>query len=104
MADSKSESPAAAVAEPKKPRKSTTEAPKQEEEDVDSPNWVPKGKSWEDKVDSVDTIIRDPKTGGLFAFLLWTNGKRSRVSIETCYEKCPLKVFLRFQTAEMRQS
>ncbi|OJJ45484.1 hypothetical protein ASPZODRAFT_144113 [Penicilliopsis zonata CBS 506.65] len=55
-------------------------------------DWVPKGKSWEHEVVSVDTIIRDPDTKSLYAYLFWKNGKRSKVSIQTCYAKCPLQV------------
>ncbi|KAI9367036.1 hypothetical protein BJX61DRAFT_547884, partial [Aspergillus egyptiacus] len=61
-----------------------------EENDKDSsmPDWVPKSKSWEKEVKAVDTIVRE-KDGGLVAFLHWNNDKKSKVSIETCYEKCP---------------
>jgi chromobox protein 1 len=84
-------------AEPKRRRKSranaettgSTETPEAEADDV--PDWVPRSKSWEKEVDRVDTIIRDSKTNSLIAFLKWTNGKSAKVSIETCYEKCPRK-------------
>jgi chromobox protein 1 len=59
------------------------------------PDWVPKGKSWEREVAAIETIIRDPETGGLVAFLQWENGRKSRVSVEQCYEKCPMRM-LRF--------
>jgi len=59
------------------------------------PDWVPKGKSWEQEVAAIETIIRDPETGGLVAFLQWENGRKSRVSVEQCYEKCPMRM-LRF--------
>ncbi|KAJ5669629.1 hypothetical protein N7462_010699 [Penicillium macrosclerotiorum] len=59
------------------------------ESDGEISSWVPKTKSWEKEVASVDTIIRDQDTGKLFAFLLWKNGKRSRVAIEKCYDSCP---------------
>lgn len=57
-----------------------------------APDWVPEGKNWEREVAKVETIIRDPKTGGLMAYLQWQNGRKSRVSIEQCYEKIPMKV------------
>jgi chromobox protein 1 len=75
---------------PKKRSKRTTVS----EEDTqtnNSHNWIPKGKSWESDVDSVETILRD-KDGGLYSYLNWRNGKKSKISIETCYEKCPQKV------------
>jgi chromobox protein 1 len=80
-------------AAPKKTRKSTnvdgTETPEENEAII---NWAPKGKNWEREVSEVETIIRDPETGSLMAYLEWVNGKKSRVSIEQCYEKCPMKV------------
>lgn len=78
---------ASASAEPKKRRRSTK---------AEEGTWVPKGHNWDKELDSVDTIIRDQDDGALYAFLLWNNGKRSRVSIESCYEKCPRKVSLLF--------
>lgn len=80
--------------EQKRRRKSrASEEPKPaDSKDQDVPDWVPKTKSWENEVVTVDTILREPETGMLFAYLHWKNGKKSKVSIETCYEKCPLKV------------
>lgn len=62
------------------------------ETDLETDDWVPKSSNWEKELQSVDTIIRDPEDNGLYAFILWKNGKRSRVAIESCYEKCPRKV------------
>ncbi|KAL2002815.1 hypothetical protein VTN02DRAFT_5858 [Thermoascus thermophilus] len=85
-------------AAPKRPRKSRgaagTETPEAKGKD-DVPDWVPKGKNWEKDVEKVDTIVRDPDTGNLMAYLKWTNGKVSRVSLEKCYEACPMHM-LRF--------
>lgn len=86
--------------ETKKRRKSAaqtkaSETPALTEDDSENEeqtNWIPKGKNWDKELDAVDTIIRDPESQGLFVLLLWNNGKKSRVSIETCYEKCPRKV------------
>lgn len=80
--------------EQKRRRKSrASEEPKPaDSKDQDVPDWVPKTKSWENEVVTVDTILREPETGMLFAYLHWKNGKKSKVSIETCYEKCPLKM------------
>ncbi|THC90604.1 hypothetical protein EYZ11_009936 [Aspergillus tanneri] len=82
-------------AEPKKRRKSradqdTEGAAKKEKEEADGVEWMPKSKNWENEVEHVDTIMREQ--GSLIAFLQWTNGKKSKVSIETCYEKCPKKM------------
>ncbi|PWY78281.1 hypothetical protein BO70DRAFT_363166 [Aspergillus heteromorphus CBS 117.55] len=54
--------------------------------------WVPKSKSWENEVELVETIVREPGTTNLLAFLNWKNGKKSKVSIETCYDRCPKKM------------
>lgn len=79
-------------AEPKKRRRSKgADAAAADGKDGDVPDWVPKTKSWENEVVEVDTILRDPDTTTLFAYLHWTNGKKSKVSIDTCYEKCPMK-------------
>jgi len=99
----KKEPPAPAATETKRRRQS---APKAEgkkdtkaegktsaESDDDEPSdWVPKSKDWEKEVKSVDTIIRDPSDQQLYALLLWNNGKRSRISIKSCYDNCPLKM------------
>ncbi|KAJ5662014.1 uncharacterized protein N7477_009630 [Penicillium maclennaniae] len=92
--------------EPKKRRRSSKAqdpAPEAEPEaNVDEieeeSTWVPKGKNWDKEIESVDTIIRDQENGGLYAYLIWNNGKRSKVSIESCYEKCPRKVSFSFKS------
>lgn len=98
-ADSKSVTPSAVSStEPKRRRKSAKaeETPAESESVVYDENWIPKGNNWETELNQVDTIIRDSDSGGLYAFLLWNNGRRSRVSIESCYEKCPRKVSKHF--------
>lgn len=61
--------------------------------DEDEENWMPKKENWENEVVKVDTIGRDAEGGdGLYAYLHWKNGKRSKVSMELCYKKCPIKV------------
>ncbi|KAL3491313.1 hypothetical protein BJX62DRAFT_237237 [Aspergillus germanicus] len=82
--------------EPRKRRKSRadteTDATEDKEKEKDSkvPDWVPKSKNWENEVKAVDTIVRE--RDGLVAFLHWNNDKKSKVSIEMCYEKCPRKM------------
>ncbi|KAB8224145.1 hypothetical protein BDV33DRAFT_11896 [Aspergillus novoparasiticus] len=80
--------------EPKRRRKSRAEAATEtpDEGDADLPDWVPRSKNWENEVQSVDTILRDAETSTLIAYLHWKNGKKSKVSLETCYEKCPRKM------------
>ncbi|RDW81164.1 chromo domain-containing protein [Aspergillus mulundensis] len=68
----------------------TDEKEKVKEKEGVAPDWVPKSKNWENEVKAVDTIVRED--GGLVAYLHWNNDKKSKVSIETCYEKCPRKM------------
>jgi chromobox protein 1 len=84
------------------PKEEAEEAAKKEEGSEESDlNWVLKAKNWEKQVDSVDTIVRDPDTDTLFAFLKWTNGKQTKVSIQSCYENCPQKVYFDFDIARV---
>ncbi|KAJ5168674.1 uncharacterized protein N7482_004268 [Penicillium canariense] len=84
--------------EPKRRRKSealTSEEPPAEtaaESEEDDLSWTPKSKDWDNQIDKIDTIIRDQESGNLFAFLLWNNGRRSRVAISLCYDRCPRKM------------
>ncbi|KNG81840.1 heterochromatin protein HP1 [Aspergillus nomiae NRRL 13137] len=80
--------------EPKRRRKSRAEAATEtpDEDDADLPPWVPRTGSWENEVQNVDTILRDAETSTLIAYLQWKNGKKSKVSLETCYDRCPRKM------------
>ncbi|PGH08233.1 chromobox protein 1 [Blastomyces parvus] len=60
-------------------------------------DWVPKTKNWDSQVKSVDTIMRDPPTGGLFVYLTWNNDKKAKVSIQQAYEKCPQKMLVFYE-------
>lgn len=64
----------------------------QTQDDDEVPNWTPTSQNWDRDVIKVETIVRDPDSQGLMAYLHWTNGRKSRVSIDLCYEKIPLKV------------
>ena len=80
--------------EAKKPRKSrgVDEDADANSDLKDMPDWVPRTKSWEDHVEGVETISSEPGTNILVAMLMWKNGKKSKVSLETCYNRCPKKV------------
>jgi chromobox protein 1 len=82
---------------PKAGPKNVDSTPAETDEEEPS-DWVPKGKSWEKDILSVDTIIRDADDNGLYALLHWTNGKRSRVPIASCYEKCPRAMLQFYET------
>lgn len=56
-----------------------------------APEWIPKGKNWDKEVQVVETIVRQDDNN-LYALLHWNNGKKSKVSIQQCYEKCPQKM------------
>lgn len=55
-------------------------------------DWTPNRKSWENDVQSIETIMREAETSILYAYIQWKDGRKSKVSLETCYEKCPRKV------------
>ncbi|OOQ84226.1 heterochromatin protein HP1 [Penicillium brasilianum] len=101
MGEAKKTSASAEPTEQKRRRKSsapaTEETPAETaaESEEDDLSWTPKGKDWGSQLEKVDTIIRDQDSKQLFAFLLWKNGKRSRVALETCYDRCP-KQMLQF--------
>ena len=81
--------------EAKKPRKSRgvdEDADADAADLKDLPDWVPRTKNWEAHVDNVETIFREQETNNLFAYLIWKNGKKSKVSIDTCYDRCPKTV------------
>jgi chromobox protein 1 len=69
---------------------STTKRIKQEK------SWSPPTGSWEHDVDFIDTVEErlDPKTGklGKFAYLVWTNEKKTQHPLHHVYQKCPQKV------------
>jgi hypothetical protein len=100
MGEAKETSASAEPTEQKRRRKSsapaTEETPAETaaESEEDDLSWTPKVKDWGSQLEKVDTIIRDQDSKQLFAFLLWKNGKRSRVALETCYDRCPKQVSL----------
>ncbi|QGA14023.1 hypothetical protein EYB26_001675 [Talaromyces marneffei] len=63
------------------------------------PDWVRDKDHWEENVMKVKTIEVDG-VHGLVAYLNWTNGKTTKVSINLCYEKIPL-MMLKFYEAHL---
>jgi chromobox protein 1 len=98
MGDAKATTPvnAPAATEAKRQRRKSTpkeqavkqDTPTSEEDEAD---WVPKGKNWDKEVRSVDTIVREGDEG-LMAWLEFNNGRKTKIPVQVCYEKCPLKV------------
>lgn len=96
MGDSKAaKTPAPAATEAKRQRRksapketSKQASPSSEENGV---QWLPKGKNWDKDVKEVDTIVREGDAG-LMAWLEFNNGHKAKLSVQACYEKCPLKV------------
>lgn len=89
------DSPAPAASEVKRQRRKS--APKETNKQA-SPSseengiqWLPKGKNWDKDVKEVDTIVREGDAG-LMAWLEFNNGHKAKLSVQACYEKCPLKV------------
>lgn len=58
--------------------------------------WEPPKGSWETEVDYVDTVEEtpDPTTGKLtrYAYLVWSNRKKTQHPLPHVYQKCPQKV------------
>ena len=78
-------------AEPKKQRRPSS--PSEQTDGKDNEHWVPsKGKNWENEVVMVETIMKNDKIGGLCGYVHWKNGRKSKVALEACKEKCPRKV------------
>ncbi|KAJ5189413.1 Chromo domain/shadow [Penicillium cf. griseofulvum] len=97
MGDSKATppAPASAASEAKRQRRKSApkatikQAPSESEEN--GAQWLPKGKNWDADVKEVDTIVREGDAG-LMAWLEFNNGRKAKLSVQACYEKCPLKM------------
>ncbi|GAM34418.1 hypothetical protein TCE0_015f01987 [Talaromyces pinophilus] len=63
------------------------------------PDWVRDKDHWEEDVAKVQTITHD-EDRNLVAYLIWTNGKTTKVSIGLCYEKIPM-LMLKFYEAHL---
>ena len=50
---------------------------------------MPKGVRWDGEVERVDTIDRDD-TGQLQVYLIFKNGKRTKVSMDMVKKHCPV--------------
>jgi len=97
MGDSKATAPAPASATSEAKRQRRKSAPKEKikqaspESEENGAQWLPKGKNWDKDVKEVDTIVREGEAG-LMAWLEFNNGHKAKLSVQACYEKCPLKV------------
>jgi len=54
--------------------------------------WTPKSKTWEDDIKEIQTVERDSKTQDLYIFIVFKNGKKSKVKREAVHKKCPLRM------------
>lgn len=79
----------------KKARKSLGSTNGTPDTEAGGPDWLPKSKNWDKEVHKVETIIRE-SNDNLYALLHWKNDKKSKVSIQQCYDKCPQKVMVIF--------
>lgn len=50
--------------------------------------WTPSGKDWEPQVDKIETVERN-EAGTLMAYILFRNGKKSKVTMDKIYQHCP---------------
>lgn len=55
-------------------------------------DYQPKGNNWETQVKEIQTVERDEKTGDLFIFLEFKNGRKSRVKNGKIRTVCPQKL------------
>ncbi|KIW16430.1 hypothetical protein PV08_06482 [Exophiala spinifera] len=63
-------------------------------------DWTPSGKDWEPQVDKIDTVERNA-SGTLMAYILFKNGKKSKVTMDKVYQHCP-RPMLRFYEAHLK--
>ncbi|KAJ5835770.1 Chromo domain/shadow [Penicillium robsamsonii] len=97
LGDSKLATPAPAPSTSEAKRQRRKSAPKETtkqaspESEENGIQWLPKGKNWDKDVKTVDTIVREGDAG-LMAWLEFNNGHRAKLSIQVCYERCPLKM------------
>ncbi|KAJ9624357.1 hypothetical protein H2204_010810 [Knufia peltigerae] len=56
--------------------------------------WTPSAKDWEPQVDKIETVERN-EAGTLVAYILFKNGKKSKVTMDKVYQHCPIPM-LRF--------
>ncbi|CDM35205.1 hypothetical protein DTO013E5_6648 [Penicillium roqueforti] len=97
MGDSKPAKPAPGPAASEAKRKRRKSAPKEttsqasHSSEENGIQWLPKGKNWDKEVKAVDTIVREGEAG-LMAWLEFNNGRKAKLSVQACYEKCPLKM------------
>jgi chromobox protein 1 len=65
------------------------------------PDWVHDKEHWGRDVVKVQTIEND-EVHGLVAYLIWTNGKTTKVSINLCYESIPMLVRRKYSLRDIR--
>jgi Chromo shadow domain len=90
----KSTSQLKTASEPSAPKRSKRSNGNDNESMDDLPqktgSWMPKQHNWESEIASIDTVERDRETGKLWAFIYFTNSKRSKVGMEMVYKHCPI--------------
>ena len=55
--------------------------------------FTPPSGSWEDEIKAVDAA--EGAEGQVQVYLTWRNGQKTQHPLETCYKRCPQKVFTR---------
>ncbi|EXJ64190.1 hypothetical protein A1O7_00526 [Cladophialophora yegresii CBS 114405] len=83
---------------PKRQKRNGAKYAKDAEQDL---SWLPKGDQWEPQVEKVETIERDEETKQLMAYILFKNGKRSKISMDMVYKHCP-RPMLRFYEEHLK--
>ena len=59
-----------------------------EREEIPEESWTPNKEDWEPLVNRIDTVEKD-ETGQLLAYIMFNNGKKTKVSMDKVYRHCP---------------
>ena len=78
----------------KRQRHEINEDDEGDEGDEGEGTWVPRDENWETQIVGVETLERD-NNGQLIAYIVFTNGKKTKVSMDKVYRHCP-RPMLRF--------
>jgi len=65
-------------------------------------SWTPKKEDWEPLVEKIETVEKDT-TGQLVAYVVFKNGKKTKVGMDKIYRHCP-RPMLNFYENHLRFS
>ena len=76
----------------KRQKRSKQEDSDEADEEAAFGAWEPKTNNWESDVSAITTVERDEKGGDLFIFVVFKNGKKSRIKNGKIRKTCPQKL------------